>query len=223
MEAINSIDARFCGRLALISNARSSIRTAISNWLCSCSKNTKAEWEKVNPSPPTFMGENRCRQNASAAAGNEGETQCTKLTHNGQPVGKAHPHRITCYIEALERGLVGGAGHGLMIERIAGSRANERYLNRRAPDKAPCFRLPRQGRTGSSIHTSGVITAEQHRAIALILQGKPATYEGEPSRMSRVRLKYTHKTLDYYFSVYIIQLMDSAQRATGALAESGLE
>lgn len=35
--------------------------------------------------------------------------------------------------------------------------------------------------TGSSIHTAGVITAEQHRAIALILQGKPATYEGEPS------------------------------------------
>ena len=35
--------------------------------------------------------------------------------------------------------------------------------------------------TGSSIHTAGVITEEQHRAIALILQGKPATYEGEPS------------------------------------------
>ena len=28
-----------------------------------------------------------------------------QLTHNGQPVGKAHLHRITCYIEALERGL----------------------------------------------------------------------------------------------------------------------
>ena len=35
--------------------------------------------------------------------------------------------------------------------------------------------------TGSSIHTAGAITADQHRAIALILQGKPATYEGEPS------------------------------------------
>lgn len=34
-----------------------------------------------------------------------------QLTHNGQPVGKPHPHRITCYIEALERGLVArGAG-----------------------------------------------------------------------------------------------------------------
>ena len=32
--------------------------------------------------------------------------------------------------------------------------------------------------TGSSIHTAGVITEEQHRAIALILQGKPAVYEG---------------------------------------------
>lgn len=35
--------------------------------------------------------------------------------------------------------------------------------------------------TGSSIHTAGAITADQHRAIAMILQGKPATYEGEPS------------------------------------------
>ena len=32
--------------------------------------------------------------------------------------------------------------------------------------------------TGSSMHTAGAITAEQHRAIALILQGKPAIYEG---------------------------------------------
>ena len=29
-----------------------------------------------------------------------------QLAHNGQPVGKPHPHRVTCYIEALERGLV---------------------------------------------------------------------------------------------------------------------
>ena len=46
-----------------------------------------------------------------------------QLTHNGQPVGTPHPHRITCYIEALERGLVKrGAGRywfwGLKIERI---------------------------------------------------------------------------------------------------------
>lgn len=32
--------------------------------------------------------------------------------------------------------------------------------------------------TGSSIHTSGAITEEQHRAIAMILQGKTAIYEG---------------------------------------------
>ena len=32
--------------------------------------------------------------------------------------------------------------------------------------------------TGSSMHTAGAITADQHRAIALILQGKPAMYEG---------------------------------------------
>ena len=33
--------------------------------------------------------------------------------------------------------------------------------------------------SGSSIHTAGIISEEQHRAIALILQGKPAVYEGE--------------------------------------------
>lgn len=34
--------------------------------------------------------------------------------------------------------------------------------------------------TGSSMHTAGAITEEQHRAIALILQGHEAYYEGEP-------------------------------------------
>ena len=34
--------------------------------------------------------------------------------------------------------------------------------------------------TGSSIHTAGAITEEQHKAIALILQGHEAYYEGEP-------------------------------------------
>lgn len=33
--------------------------------------------------------------------------------------------------------------------------------------------------TGSSIHTSGAITEAQHKAIALILQGKTAIYEGQ--------------------------------------------
>jgi hypothetical protein len=32
--------------------------------------------------------------------------------------------------------------------------------------------------TGSSMHTSGIITEDQHRAIAMILQGKAAIYEG---------------------------------------------
>jgi hypothetical protein len=34
--------------------------------------------------------------------------------------------------------------------------------------------------TGSSMHTAGAISEEQHRAIALVLQGKPAMYDGEP-------------------------------------------
>ena len=33
--------------------------------------------------------------------------------------------------------------------------------------------------SGSSIHTAGAITEEQHRAISLILQGKTAIYDGE--------------------------------------------
>ena len=41
--------------------------------------------------------------------------------------------------------------------------------------------------------------------------------------MSRVRLKYTHKTVDIIIGVYTIQLMDSAQRATGASRNQGLE
>ena len=34
--------------------------------------------------------------------------------------------------------------------------------------------------TGSSMHTAGAITEAQHKAIALILQGKESYYEGEP-------------------------------------------
>jgi len=34
--------------------------------------------------------------------------------------------------------------------------------------------------TGSSMHTAGEISEEQHKAIALILQGKTAIYEGQP-------------------------------------------
>lgn len=34
--------------------------------------------------------------------------------------------------------------------------------------------------TGSSMHTAGAITEDQHRAISLILQGKAAVYDGEP-------------------------------------------
>ena len=49
------------------------------------------------------------------------------------------------------------------------------------PDKGTVFFVYRaKVDTGSSIHTAGVITEEQHRAIALILQGHEAYYEGEP-------------------------------------------
>ena len=49
------------------------------------------------------------------------------------------------------------------------------------PDKGVVFFVYRAKlATGSSMHTAGAITEEQHRAIALILQGKAAVYEGEP-------------------------------------------
>ncbi len=47
------------------------------------------------------------------------------------------------------------------------------------PDKGVVFFVYRaKVDTGSSMHTAGAITADQHRAIALILQGKTACYEG---------------------------------------------
>ena len=49
------------------------------------------------------------------------------------------------------------------------------------PDNGTVFFVYRAKlNTGSSMHTAGAITEEQHRAIALILQGKPAMYEGKP-------------------------------------------
>ena len=50
------------------------------------------------------------------------------------------------------------------------------------PDKGVVFFVYRaKVDTGSSMLTAGAISEDQHRAIALILQGKPAMYEGEPS------------------------------------------
>jgi hypothetical protein len=48
------------------------------------------------------------------------------------------------------------------------------------PDKGVVFFVYRaKVFAGSSMHTAGAITEEQHRAICLILQGKTAFYEGE--------------------------------------------
>ena len=48
------------------------------------------------------------------------------------------------------------------------------------PDKGVVFFVYRaKVDSGSSMHTAGAITEEQHKAIALILQGKEAYYEGE--------------------------------------------
>ena len=48
------------------------------------------------------------------------------------------------------------------------------------PDKGVVFFVYRaKVYTGSSMHTAGAITEAQHKAIALILQGKTAIYEGQ--------------------------------------------
>ena len=56
-EAINSIDARFCGRLALILECAILDPHGHFELACQLLEEYKAEWEKVHPSPPTFMGE----------------------------------------------------------------------------------------------------------------------------------------------------------------------
>ncbi len=49
------------------------------------------------------------------------------------------------------------------------------------PDKGTVFFVYRaKMHSGSSMHTAGAITEAQHKAIALILQGKAAVYDGEP-------------------------------------------
>lgn len=48
------------------------------------------------------------------------------------------------------------------------------------PDKGTVFFVYRaKVDTGSSMHTAGIITEDQHRSISLILQGKAAVYDGE--------------------------------------------
>lgn len=55
--AIRSIDDRFCGRLALMLECVILDLHGHFELACRLLDEYKAEWEKVNPSPPTFMGE----------------------------------------------------------------------------------------------------------------------------------------------------------------------
>lgn len=51
------IDERFAGRLAVALECMTFDPTGFYNQSCALLDEYKAEWEKVNPSPPTFMGE----------------------------------------------------------------------------------------------------------------------------------------------------------------------
>lgn len=55
--AIRNIDDRFCGRLALMLECVILDLPGHFEMACRLLDEYKAEWEKVNPSPPTFMGE----------------------------------------------------------------------------------------------------------------------------------------------------------------------
>ena len=57
MRAIHSIDERFGGRIAFMLECM--ILDSQWYWDAACQllEEYKSEWEKVNPSPPTFMGE----------------------------------------------------------------------------------------------------------------------------------------------------------------------
>jgi DNA repair exonuclease SbcCD ATPase subunit len=57
MRFIRGIDARFCGRLALILECAILDPHGHFELACQLLEEYKAEWDKVNPSPPTFMGE----------------------------------------------------------------------------------------------------------------------------------------------------------------------
>lgn len=57
MRAIRDIDARFCGRLALILECAILDPHGHFELACQLLEEYKSAWEKLNPSPPTFMGE----------------------------------------------------------------------------------------------------------------------------------------------------------------------
>ena len=57
MSVIRGIDDRFGGRLALMLECSILNPNGYFDEACALLDEYKAEWEKVNPSPPTFMGE----------------------------------------------------------------------------------------------------------------------------------------------------------------------
>ncbi len=57
MSVIRGIDDRFGGRLALMLECAILNPNGYFDEACALLDEYKAEWEKVNPSPPTFMGE----------------------------------------------------------------------------------------------------------------------------------------------------------------------
>ena len=57
MRVIRGIDDRFGGRLALMLECVLLNPTGYYDEACSLLDEYKSEWEKVNPTPPTFMGE----------------------------------------------------------------------------------------------------------------------------------------------------------------------
>lgn len=88
-EAINSIDARFCGRLALILECVILDPHGHFELACQLLEEYKAEWEKVNPSPPTFMGEPMPHGTTANATDDSGNTLLRGTNGSEEPMPDA--------------------------------------------------------------------------------------------------------------------------------------
>jgi hypothetical protein len=61
-QAARDIDSRYASRLAFMLECM--VVDSHGHWTAACEllDKYKAEWERINPSPPTFMGETRGRE-----------------------------------------------------------------------------------------------------------------------------------------------------------------
>jgi hypothetical protein len=90
MSVIRGIDDRFGGRLALMLECAILNPNGYFDKACALLDEYKAEWEKVNPTPPTFMGEpiptERLESLREMKAQRESKTPNVELTGGGEKI-----------------------------------------------------------------------------------------------------------------------------------------